>query len=121
VRLGKSASYRFPNASVIHDKGLILQSEIRISPLPRITPEGTPPTLGIRPVPYFLNTDFSALLEEPTHAIGRISDIDHSGLADYICDRTMTLNRFGKALIRINYFLNPNTTLFQPSSSAFRS
>ena len=56
------------------------------------------------------NVESNIYLEELYQAMGVRQDIG-ANLRDNISDWTDTLNNFGKALMRINYFLNPNTKL----------
>lgn len=95
VRLGKSFNYINPGAGVILNNGIIDNSFIKISANPF-------------EVYYYL--------AELYHAIGVRVDIGFSipsdgRIADEISDDTDKLNRFGKALMRINYFLDPDTHL----------
>jgi hypothetical protein len=97
VRLGKSLQYVNPSAGIIANSGIISNSDIKISAIP---------------------LEAHYYLEEAYHAMGIRDDIRPGSLADYISDKTDTLNRFGKALMRINYFLNPNTQLGTASAAA---
>lgn len=56
------------------------------------------------------NVESPFYLEELYQAMGVRNDVG-ADLRDNISDWTDTLNNFGKALMRINYFLNPNTNL----------
>ena len=92
VRLGKSNLYINPSTGWNLSNGIINDSNIMIS---------APPL----EVYYYL--------EELYHALGVRNDIRRGDtrLADEISNDTDKLNRFGKALKRINNFLNPDTHL----------
>ena len=91
VRLGKSYDYINPGHGETVNNGIIQNSTVWISSTPL-------------EVYYYLGELYQTM--GVRHNIGS----DHS-IGDNIADGTDRLNRFGKALMRINYFLNPRTFL----------
>lgn len=90
VRLGKSFHYINPGHGEIVNNGIIDNSFIKISANPL-------------EVYYYL--------AELYQAMGVRHEIGPDGIAEEVANSTDRLNRFGKALMRINYFLNPDTHL----------